>query len=128
MPFSRIFDPSTGKSWKLNHCKLDRELRRGWVLPIQDLVPGVRKNLKIYVKTPAGADRDEIRQKTQDWWDRVEYRFTHENQPGEWALRPRTTRHKLNAHGWGRISPVGVANISSEQERAAAALVLKGES
>ena len=132
----RIFDPLTGNFWEWPACRSRREIRRGMVVPLSELVPAVPQNLGIYVKlsphcTPA--ERLHIAGLAAKWW---EDSLAAARARARKASRPRgltghvvprrPKRTKLNAHGWG-FAKVGCAVIDSDQERAIENLAFAGD-
>ena len=135
MPKCRIVDPLTGNFWEWSACRLNREIRRGMVVPLQELVPEVPDDV-IYVKlsphcTPG--ERLRVAELAAKWWDdslaaaRARARKASRTAPRYGHVVPRRPkRTKLNAHGWG-FAEVGCAAISSDQERAIEKMALAGE-
>ena len=129
----RIFDPTNGNCWEWSPCRLRREIRRGMVVPLSELVPSAPPNL--YAKLPphcGPAERLYIVGLAAKWWDAA-----LSSAKARKASRPRTSgyghvvprrpkRVRLNAHGWGRV-PVGCAAVSSDQERAIENLAFAGD-
>ncbi len=125
----RIFDPLAGKAWKLNACKVRREVEKGYAAPLSELVPKVPKGLAIYVKLPGGprcsaANYLRVSVLAAKWWSgekggRDKWRLGRQKtyRVGKWA--PRRAKHrKFVAHGWGRLAEVGAAAVNSDQMRA----------
>ena len=128
MPKCRIFDPTNGNCWEWSPCRLRREVRRGMVVPLQELVPGAPQNLGIYVKLPphcSRAERLHVAQAAAQWWDvalqasaKAARRRPRRTSGYGHVVPRRPKRVRRNAHGWGRVEPVGCASIDSAQERA----------
>ena len=132
----RIFDPTNGRSWELNACRLNRELRRGMIVPLVELVPAAPPNLGIYVKLApycGPAERLHIAElaaalvaaAVKDTESAKERRPARAARYGHVVPR-RPKRTKLNAHGWG-FAEVGCAAIGSEEERAIEKMAFAGE-
>ena len=128
MPKCRIFDPLTGNSWEWSACRLRREIRRNMVVTLQELVPAAPQNLGIYAKLPpycTPGERLRVAELAAKWWDdslaAAEAKARKARRPrgmGGHVVPRRPKRVRLNAHGWGRVEPVGCASIDSAQERA----------
>ena len=135
----RIFDPTNGNFWEWSACRLNREIRRGMAVPLQELVPAAPSNLMIYAKLPPHCTRGErlhIAELAAQWWDaalqasakaarRARRRPRRTSGYGHVVPR-RPKRTRLNAHGWG-FAEVGCAAVSSEQERAIENLAFAGD-
>ena len=125
----RIFDPLTGNCWmEWSPCRLRRELRRGMVVTLQELVPAAPQNLGIYAKLPpycTPGERLRIAGLAAKWWDaalqasaKAARRRPRRTSGYGHVVPRRPKRVRMNAHGWGRVEPVGCASIDSAQERA----------
>ena len=130
----RSFDPLTGNSWEWSACRVRREVRRGMVVPLSELVPAVAvpEDLarNIYVKLSphcAPAERLRVAELSAALVAAALQDLASAEAKARKARRPRPTGHvvprrpkrvRMNAHGWGRVEPVGCASISSDQERA----------
>ena len=136
MPKCRIFDPLTGNFWEWSACRLNREIRRGMIVPLVELVPTVPENLLIYVKLPPRCTPDRrcqiaelaaalVAAAVKDMESAKERRPARAARCGHVVPR-RPKRTKLNAHGWG-FAKVGCAVIDSDQERAIENLAFAGD-
>jgi hypothetical protein len=114
--------------WRLNGCQAQRELKKGFIVPISVLVPGPPKKLPIYVKLPGGPRcSPEQRLLTSvlaaQWWaveGRPRWKVSKPQtyRVGRLQVRHGAKHRRAAAHGWGRACTVGAAQISSEQMRA----------
>ncbi|PSR20905.1 MAG: hypothetical protein C7B43_21625 [Sulfobacillus benefaciens] len=104
-------------------------MRRGMIVPLVELVPAAPSNLMIYAKLPPHCTRGErlhIAALAAQWWDaalssakaKAARRRPRRTSGYGHVVPRRPKRVRLNAHGWGRVEPVGCASIDSAQERA----------
>jgi hypothetical protein len=115
----RVIDPLAHRAWYADACRVNREVARGYLAPL----PGVPRNMRIYVRIPRGPRATELERAQAEamaavWW-RGElavrmraYRTAHRRPPIGHAVPRRAKRRRLVAHGWGRIGgPIGAAAI-----------------
>ncbi len=122
----RIWDPISRQSWTSKPAILSRDLRRGYLVPLETLVPHVPRTVAIYIAMPGGprctpADRLRVSVLAAQWWaqtGRFRWRLAHRKtyRVGQWVPR-RAKRRKLVAHGRG-ATVCGAAAFDSEQSRA----------